>query len=75
MEKTSWPTANLCRKSARKSLYLYLRLSCLFVVISGCSALNQSPTCPAGQVGSACVPLDAIEDESVSRSYKSRTWV
>jgi putative cardiolipin synthase len=53
----------------------YLRLSCLFLVISGCASLGQQTSCPAGQVGSACIPVDAIEDEDVSRSYDSRTWV
>jgi phosphatidylserine/phosphatidylglycerophosphate/cardiolipin synthase-like enzyme len=45
------------------------------LLISGCASLSQQSTCPAGQVGSACLPADAIEDDKVTRSYRSRTWV
>jgi putative cardiolipin synthase len=51
------------------------RVSCLVLLFSGCATLDQQASCPAGQVGSACIPVDAIEDASVSRSYESRTWV
>jgi putative cardiolipin synthase len=54
---------------------IHTRLYCLVLLVSGCATLDQQATCPAGQVGSACIPADAIEDASVSRSYHSRTWV
>jgi len=69
------PAVTPFRVPAGRILYLYFRLSCLVFVISGCASLGQQTPCPAGQAGSACIPVDAIEDESVSRSYDSRTWV
>jgi len=54
---------------------VYTRVFCLVLFVSGCATLDQQASCPAGQVGSACIPADAIEDASVSRSYESRTWV
>ena len=53
----------------------HLRICCLVLFVSSCASLDQQATCPAGQVGSACIPADAIEDASVTRSYESRTWV
>jgi len=54
---------------------IHLRICCLVLFVSSCASLDQQATCPAGQVGSACIPADAIEDASVTRSYESRTWV
>jgi len=54
---------------------IHTRVFALVLFISGCATLDQQASCPAGQVGSACIPADAIEDASVSRSYESRTWV
>ena len=51
------------------------RVCCLVLFISGCATLDPQAACPAGQVGSACIPVDAIEDEDVSWLYESRTWV
>ena len=66
---------HLTRKPYGRSLYLYLRLSCLLFAVTGCASLSQAPSCPAGQVGSACIPADAIDDEKVSRIFNLRTWV
>ncbi len=54
---------------------IHTRIGCLVLFIGGCASLDQQATCPAGQIGSACIPVDAIEDASVSLSYESRTWV
>jgi phosphatidylserine/phosphatidylglycerophosphate/cardiolipin synthase-like enzyme len=58
-----------------QSIGTHSRVFCLVLFISGCATLDQQASCPAGQVGSACIPADAIEDASVSHSYESRTWV
>ena len=75
MRKSYWQNAKLVRKPASQSLHLYLSLCCLIFIVTGCASLSQAPSCPAGQVGSACIPADAIEDETVSRSFKFRTWI
>jgi len=62
-------------KSRFKRIGIHIRICCLVLLVSGCATLDQQASCPAGQVGSACVPVDAIEDASVTRSYESRTWV
>ena len=62
-------------KSWFQRIGIHTRLFCLVLFVSGCATLDQQASCPAGQVGSACIPADAIEDASVSRSYHSRTWV
>ena len=75
MRKSYWQHAKLHRKPAALSLQQYLSLGCLIFLVTGCASLSQSPTCPAGQVGSACIPADAIEDEQVARFFNLRTWV
>ncbi len=54
---------------------IHTRIFALVLFIAGCASLDQQASCPAGQVGSACIPADAIEDASISRLYESRTWV
>ena len=75
MRNRNWQAFLSYTQASGQSLGRYLRLSCLVLVISGCATQGQQTSCPAGQVGSACIPVDAIEDEDVSRSYDSRTWV
>ena len=65
----------LDRENRLQRLTTFVRLNFLVLLLSGCASLGQQASCPAGQVGSACIPVDAIEDESVTRSYDSRTWV
>jgi phosphatidylserine/phosphatidylglycerophosphate/cardiolipin synthase-like enzyme len=62
-------------KSWFQRIGIHTRVFCLVLFVSGCATLDQQASCPAGQVGSACIPADAIEDASVSRAYHSRTWV
>jgi len=54
---------------------VHTRVFALVLFVSGCATLDQQASCPTGQEGSPCIPADAIEDASVSRSYESRTWV
>ncbi len=56
-------------------IHISIRILCLVLLIGGCASLGQQPDCPAGQAGNVCIPENAIEDASVSRSYESRTWV
>jgi hypothetical protein len=58
-----------------QKISIHTRVFALVLFISGCATLDQQASCPAGQVGSACIPADAIEDASVSRSYEARTWI
>jgi putative cardiolipin synthase len=75
MRNRNWRAFLSYKLSSGQSWGRYLRLSFLVLLISGCATQGQQTSCPAGQVGSACIPVDAIEDEDVSRSYDSRTWV
>jgi putative cardiolipin synthase len=54
---------------------IHTRLYCLVLFVSGCATVDQQVSCPAGQVGSTCIPVDAIEDARVSSSYEARTWI
>ena len=62
-------------KNRFQRIGIHTRIFALVLFVSGCASLDQQASCPAGQVGSACIPVEAIEDASVSRSYESRTWV
>ena len=75
MRTLSWRTVAPYNLPVGRRLGLYLRFSCLVLFISGCASLGQQASCPAGQVDSACIPADALEDADVTRLYESRTWV
>jgi putative cardiolipin synthase len=75
MRNHCWQAVAPRRMPTGQSASFCLRLFCIVLLISGCASLQQQTSCPAGRAGSVCIPVDAIEDESVSRSYNSRTWV
>jgi putative cardiolipin synthase len=74
MRTFSWRTAPYNLPLWRR-LRPYLGLSCLVLIVSGCASLGQQASCPAGQVDSVGIPVDAIADARVTRLYDSRTWV
>lgn len=62
-------------RPAWNDLRLFIRLSCLVLLVSGCSIFSAPLSCPAGQAGSACIPDNAVEDPDVARLHDSRTWI
>jgi len=69
------PAFLLYQLTGGQGLGRYLRLTSLCLLLGGCASMGQQISCPAGQVGSACIPVDAVQDEEMARLHDSRTWV